>query len=59
MVEVMWESLWQTSGSMLWSSGWEEVRQERTLSLHLKTVLEATVDKMGSAYVKHVKTSAH
>ena len=30
-----------------------------TLRLHLKTVLEATVDKMGSAYVKHVKTSAH
>lgn len=30
-----------------------------TLSLNLKTVLEATVDKMGSAYVKHTKTSLH
>ena len=30
-----------------------------TLSLNLKTVLEATVDKMGSVYVKHVKTSLH
>ena len=30
-----------------------------TLNLNLKTVLEATVDKMGSVYVKHVKTSLH
>ena len=27
-MEVMGESLWQTSGSMLWESGWEKARQE-------------------------------
>lgn len=33
--------------------------EKDTLSLNLKTVLEATVNKMGSAYVKHTKASLH
>ena len=38
-MEVMWESLWQTSSSMLWESGWEKARQEG----HFEVALEDCV----------------